>query len=1234
MSSFFKNEEKKIHKSAEEGDLATVKRLVKKFDTLVDFKDKNGCTPLYCASKNGHLDVVQFLVAKWAYQPSRLCKDGYTPLYCASQEGHLAVVEFLVARGANINQANRDGETPLYCAFEKGHLAVIKHLVAKGASIDEANIYRDTPLHCASRKGRLTDVLFLVASGVSIDPADTHGETPLIVAAKNGYLDVVRVLVDAGASLVLSNKAGKTPLDTANEKHLEIALYFDETNSKLRALVVPLLTSNKIDVALSTLNQYVPPTGWRNAVDLVWRAVAYMCAGDKESARKDARASIQLGYSKACSAVVDIVVHHGISRLPKYDGKLLVECYAQYLTREMALELLLVDLPVEVQGGQLVQRQHHSYSWTTFMDASYGVDVNIRLRCLESIMNDTKFTMYTQELLRELVFAKDLHGREVVQITDESTRNYSNDRLYYCGRYEIFDGPPVHVSRTAVVVEAYDHGFCAQLQENEKFKAAFNLWDKNGDGLLSKDEFLRYCAQQYGKVKVVLKFMKNADEYHREIENRKNLDAKFVVSFLPSADDATFKGDLKSLRNLGGYSMVNYPHVVAMPAADRSLDDIYRKERPSETERRNLLQQVAEALQYLHSNELVHGDVKKLNVVRVENRLKLIDLDATTTKGEYVGCKFSSGNLPPQLFYKLKSKDEPKLFCEYWKNTESSNPELWQKVRPRNDYVVKTFINPGDQLPYKLVEADPSLDVWAFGVLKYEMYSGEELVPTDNNQDVCDRNLEEAASWTQENLNKRIRSKISNALVCSLLENLLVVEPKNRMSMSSVLDHVYFKDMTHLTPRPCLTWAILILFKLLDIQHHPVRYSMYADDVRKPSVLSELNSKQPTTEIIQAAFDVRVIYQKLISNPETMAFVSDADFNQKLEDICTDVQSLPEHMNHRFMGKALVALLYNPPDVAIKNVAKLVACTRDTKHRWPLFGKFELTTDILAMPNDQQCIVRVTQNLNPSGKWVAKLTNQKNEIEFIKHVHSLGGKITEHVVKCETWGEVQFNDFKCDVVIMEEGKEDCRHRIPHIKSRVFNLIGCLNDIINAIEACHNIGYIHGDIKLENVVFFSASERYKLIDFEQTTEIGTEMKNSCTEEYCPPEMAKYFLGHDESPLLAQKSYDVWCAAVIVLKLFTENNDLLEFRNADDGRAILEIIARDGFSFQESIASTKLSQEEKHLLSKCLFTNPSMRGTLHSLKKILQLRANAEFLLQHIQDETMGDAIIEEAGGNIT
>ncbi|KAF0691473.1 Aste57867_17316 [Aphanomyces stellatus] len=97
------------------------------------------------------------------------------------------------------------------------------------------------------------------------------------------------------------------------------------------------------------------------------------------------------------------------------------------------------------------------------MDVTLHIELFKRQNCIESVLSHPTFAFCTQELLWGLAFANYKHGRKVIQITDQETRQYFYDRLFFCGRYEVFPGPPVHVSNTAVVVMTYDHGICAQV---------------------------------------------------------------------------------------------------------------------------------------------------------------------------------------------------------------------------------------------------------------------------------------------------------------------------------------------------------------------------------------------------------------------------------------------------------------------------------------------------------------------------------------------------------------------------------------------------------------------------------------------------------------------------------------------------------------------------------------------------------------------------------------------------
>ncbi|KAF0691724.1 Aste57867_17105 [Aphanomyces stellatus] len=483
------------------------------------------------------------------------------------------------------------------------------------------------------------------------------------------------------------------------------------------------------------------------------------------------------------------------------------------------MKLLLADLPVQLQEGVLVPRHNHTFSWSTFMDVTHPIEMSVRQSCVESIIQHPTFAS-TQGLLRELAFAEDKHGREVIQITDQETRKYFYDRLFFCGRYEIFPGPPVHVSNTSVVVMAYDHGICAQMfqeyknandgldvggfikcnknlgykREKEKWQAEFCLWDKDKNESLSEKEFLNYCGQYLGgKVQVAMKFMRNSNEYNREIKTREQLKSDFMLRQLPSVEQTVFQNHLPALSINGDFSMAEYRQVLVMPAADRSLEDIHCKERPDDNKTKGLLKDVLLAIQSLHEHGFVHGDLKKLNVLRVQNQLKLIDFDAAVRKGQPLGAKISSGILPPEMIQNLETADDLTKYNTYWGNKLRDSPKR-KKTQVKSNYVVKSYRDDCDvsDLPYSPIKATPSVDMWSFGCMVFQMLCGQELVPTDINQNVVLDFMQKAATWTDDKLRQRIENFISDDEAQNLVIRLLVVDPALRLSATEALNHPYF----------------------------------------------------------------------------------------------------------------------------------------------------------------------------------------------------------------------------------------------------------------------------------------------------------------------------------------------------------------------------------------------------------------------------------------------------------
>ena len=118
----------------------------------------------------------------------------------------------------------------------------------------------------------------------------------------------------------------------------------------------------------------------------------------------------------------------------------------------------------------------------------------------------------------------------------------------------------------------------------------------------------------------------------------------------------------------------------------------------------------------------------------MDGKLRLIDFDAFGTifgdeeDGEGYACsKFSSGVLPPEALYELKDNERGQ-FDSYWADLKDADSELWSKVQPKSSkqgkqYVVKTFRTDGDGnpitngLPYELLPASASFDMWSLGVM-------------------------------------------------------------------------------------------------------------------------------------------------------------------------------------------------------------------------------------------------------------------------------------------------------------------------------------------------------------------------------------------------------------------------------------------------------------------------------------------------------------------------------------
>jgi len=116
-----------------DGDLDTVKELIK--TTFVDTTEgsSNGWTPLMRAAIRRHKDIVQILLENGA-KVDHQDEDGETALIKAAKSGRKGVVQILLENGANIDHTNNHGWTALMHAAISGEKDVVQLLLDRRAN--------------------------------------------------------------------------------------------------------------------------------------------------------------------------------------------------------------------------------------------------------------------------------------------------------------------------------------------------------------------------------------------------------------------------------------------------------------------------------------------------------------------------------------------------------------------------------------------------------------------------------------------------------------------------------------------------------------------------------------------------------------------------------------------------------------------------------------------------------------------------------------------------------------------------------------------------------------------------------------------------------------------------------------------------------------------------------------------------------------------------------------------
>jgi len=383
-----------------------------------------------------------------------------------------------------------------------------------------------------------------------------------------------------------------------------------------------------------------------------------------------------------------------------------------------------------------------------------------------------------EQIVMECVKAKydlydvtDRTNRVAIDVATMTNKQAIQSVVRWFGRYKVLDTQPAHQSATCHVYQAEDE-----------------LKLINGRPM-----------------RVALKLMRVKEHMRREVQSReRGFDAQFVMSILHTHPENLdlVSGNVEEVEAVKETvltkNLAERMYCIVMPLADKNLFVSLKQERwagRALEEVRHVFKQLVSAVDHMHQKGILHGDIKTLNIVRMDGRWLLIDLDAACEIGKQtVGSKSSSAYLCPEALF-IGGDGEVAVRSE-------ANRKLID-------------------VDFDLLLAHPSFDIWSLGCVLYQMcHPG--VIPLfqgdrdDNLSHDISRpdNIFVLANWTDDMKTRKLReikgsgdSDTNNVLYDrgrNLLSRMLSKSPAMRPSMSAILDHPYVsgKDSVRMVGDP------------------------------------------------------------------------------------------------------------------------------------------------------------------------------------------------------------------------------------------------------------------------------------------------------------------------------------------------------------------------------------------------------------------------------------------------
>ncbi|XP_072393584.1 uncharacterized protein [Diabrotica undecimpunctata] len=283
-----------LHLAGEQADTTILQQVLESSPHIINNKNKNGQTALYCAVQAQNIAAVEILTKLENIEID--CADnenGNSPFSISVLNRCEKVMTILYQHGANINHTNKKGITPLHLAVREKNQRFVNLLINWNAEVNTTREYNISPLMDAAKR-QLALVKILIKNDANIQHVDQNGWTVLHHAVKFNNKPIVTFLLKNKVEIDTTNNEGDTPLMIACRSNL---------TSMFEHLVTNKADIHKINKKkMSVLHHAVKG----NSIEIV----AYLLEKKVDVNAKDAndRTALMLAYNNNFIDIVRLLV--------------------------------------------------------------------------------------------------------------------------------------------------------------------------------------------------------------------------------------------------------------------------------------------------------------------------------------------------------------------------------------------------------------------------------------------------------------------------------------------------------------------------------------------------------------------------------------------------------------------------------------------------------------------------------------------------------------------------------------------------------------------------------------------------------------------------------------------------------------------------------------------------------------------------------------------------------------